>query len=388
MAVPKKVRSWQEVRNIAHQGGLALRIDREGSGYVAELELPLRDGRVLVCRGFCSFADALRAQGHDPKKLAAVAGYGSDIVGAVDSSESLSEWGVWAWDAKRELDGKAPSDPSSSGKRAWWEAQGAKGRTRWRGARNTFLRATKKARAEGKKPPELRAFLAKWQKLPPDTRYRIGYAALPHHGILDKIGSFVKHAAKSEAFKKVLSVAGSVIRNPVVITALGGVTGGAILPALAAANTALGLMEVAQKALPGSPAKLAAMNVIRVSQILHGRASGDRPVPKGVTALPRGRFAGGELMTVKQAEKLRGMLRTVKAARATLSPAGSSTAPVTRAALVHKRKQAIARTVAKANALERFKRDPERKKVAAVLPKPSASEVARYVVSIKRATAA
>jgi hypothetical protein len=268
-----------------------VRLYREGAGYVAELELPLRDGRVLVCRGTSTFAEAARAHGYDPKALARVAGCGPDLVGAVDAPDEIGGW-----------------------------------------------------------------------------------------GILGKIGKFVHHAAKSQAFKKVLHVTGSVLRNPAVIVALGAVTGGAALPALAAANTAVGLMEVAQKALPGTPAKKAAVNVIRASQVLAGRAEGKRPVPPGVRPMPRGRFGGGELMTPAQALKLRTMLRTVKAARAGLAPAVS-------ASLTGK-KIAIARTVAKARALERFKADPERRKIAAVLPKPHPRDVARYVVSIARATAA
>lgn len=61
------------------------------------------------------------------------------------------------------------------------------------------------------------------------------------------IGKVVKKITKNKVFRKVIGVAKDIIKNPVTTAALGVVTGGAAIPALASANMAIRLAEEAAK---------------------------------------------------------------------------------------------------------------------------------------------
>lgn len=65
--------------------------------------------------------------------------------------------------------------------------------------------------------------------------------------LFKSIGKAVKKITKSKALRKVVGVAKSVLKSPITTVALGAVTGGSALPALAAANVAVRVAESAAK---------------------------------------------------------------------------------------------------------------------------------------------
>lgn len=65
--------------------------------------------------------------------------------------------------------------------------------------------------------------------------------------LIKGIGKVVKKITKSKALRKVVGVAKSVLKSPITTVALGAVTGGSALPALASANVAIRLAEAATK---------------------------------------------------------------------------------------------------------------------------------------------
>jgi hypothetical protein len=176
------------------------------------------------------------------------------------------------------------------------------------------------------------------------------------HGAVS-VGKFIQKAAKSKAFKSALHAVSSVISNPVVIAGLGVVTGGAALPALAAANTAMAITTAATKAIPGSPTHKASRKLARASMLIADRESGKKPIPKGAKLQTKG-FAAGSRMTDAQAAKLEKLKQQVVVA-------------VKQRAASHRAELAS----------RGFKH------VAAVLPKPAPKDVARYMVAISKATA-
>lgn len=65
--------------------------------------------------------------------------------------------------------------------------------------------------------------------------------------LFKSIGKAVKKIAKSKVLRTVAKVGKSIIKSPITSVALGAVTGGAALPALAAANVAVRVAEAATK---------------------------------------------------------------------------------------------------------------------------------------------
>lgn len=61
------------------------------------------------------------------------------------------------------------------------------------------------------------------------------------------IGKVVKKITKSKVLRKVVGVGKSILKSPITTVALGAITGGSALPALASANVAIRLAEAATK---------------------------------------------------------------------------------------------------------------------------------------------
>jgi hypothetical protein len=66
-------------------------------------------------------------------------------------------------------------------------------------------------------------------------------------GFFGDVGRFFKKITKSKALRKAVGVAKSILKSPVTTAALGVVTGGAAIPALASANAAIRIAEEAKK---------------------------------------------------------------------------------------------------------------------------------------------
>lgn len=77
------------------------------------------------------------------------------------------------------------------------------------------------------------------------------------------IGKAVKKITKSKVLRQVVKIGKSVIKSPITSVALGAVTGGAALPALAAANVAVRVAEAATK---GGKKGNAARKILKVSK--------------------------------------------------------------------------------------------------------------------------
>jgi hypothetical protein len=80
--------------------GLRYKVERIGNTYVCELSIPLRDGRVLLCRGKCNAKKAVSAMGFDPDEFATAVSEGcgydyDDDLDAfwVDMMEAAAPWG-------------------------------------------------------------------------------------------------------------------------------------------------------------------------------------------------------------------------------------------------------------------------------------------------------
>lgn len=65
--------------------------------------------------------------------------------------------------------------------------------------------------------------------------------------LFKSIGKAVKKITKSKVLRKVVGVGKSILKSPITTVALGAVTGGSALPALASANVAIRLAEAATK---------------------------------------------------------------------------------------------------------------------------------------------
>lgn len=172
--------------------------------------------------------------------------------------------------------------------------------------------------------------------------------------LFKSIGGFVKKVAKSKVFKAIGKVAKKMIKNPLVTGALGVITGGAAVPALAAANIAMNVIDAAKG---GGKKGTKARKLLKASVKAAGKKSPKAlPSPKA-KALAAKAFAkqpmtphmlgklGVAQMTAKLAQKkgvaittaqvLKGKLpaaiQAAKAARATAARAtkGSAAAKVT-----------------------------------------------------------
>jgi hypothetical protein len=77
------------------------------------------------------------------------------------------------------------------------------------------------------------------------------------------IAKAVKKITKSKAIRKVVGIGKSILKSPITTVALGAVTGGSALPALAAANVGIRLAEAATK---GGKKGKAARKILKVSK--------------------------------------------------------------------------------------------------------------------------
>jgi len=305
-------RTWNELHDIIMRGSIPVTFHRDGNVFVAEIDIPLRDGKVLTCRGKCSLREAVAKElGHDPDELgeAISDAYGDAQVGAVfHPAFDEDEIGSYANTTGNEIIGEYGAEI----------VDGYGGHDTGDQVGNIFHDIGKVAKGVAKGT-----------------------------GIV-QVGKVIKKAAKSRAFKKALKIAGSVVRNPAFMAAVGAVTGGAALPALAAAGTAMSLMDVAHKAIPGSKHHKAALNVVQAAMLAADRTSGKAPLPKGVTKQ--------NPLTAAQDAKLKEYLATVDQDAAKV----------------------------RARTLVQDHGGLEQAKVNAVLPAPSAKDVARYLVSIAK----
>lgn len=275
-----------ELTSTAKTTGLPHTIRRDGDGYTAEIHLPLRDGRVLVCRGHCSLREAAAGLGYDDDDLDEIAGL------AESESDDLEEVGSIFGDAFR------------------------------------AVKSVAKGAAKG----------------------------------IVGIGQAVKKAAKSKAFRAAIGTVAKLARNPIVIGALGAVTAGAALPALAAAGAATNLIDMATKA-GNTPAGKAARKLVRVAaHVADHRGDPRRPMHA------RGSFAGTRI-NVAQARQIKALATQVRAGLP--SPA-------------ERRLAAVATTAAKRRAVMA----PAAARAAATAPRVPAPvksrDVLRYMVELSR----
>ncbi len=125
------------------------------------------------------------------------------------------------------------------------------------------------------------------------------------------IGKVVKKITKSKVIRKVVGVAKKVLKNPITTVALGAVTGGSALPALASANVAIRLAEAATK---GGKKGKAARKVLKAAK----RASNRKKLKLLKARRVRGKLARRGFLNPQNLAnlQLRALRRKIQAAKA------------------------------------------------------------------------